>query len=746
MMLKNLKINKKLLILIIIAIVTSIVIGAVGMVLLNKLAKQSNDTYNTISRPLGELTEMSNSYGELRTDLRDLALNYDEALNEQYKKDIENSLATFETHIKNYKTILNNYHVTTTEEAKNVDLLMDQLPTLEATVSKGILAGIDNDSVQVTTIIKEEFAPISSTVLTAINTLTELNIDQASDASASAQKSMLLGNVVMIVVFIFGILILILVSMAITKAIVKPINEIVDIATNLAEGNMNVNVRVDSTDEIGILSSKFKQVIDTFKNIIQEMETMSKEHDQGNMDYAIHASKFKGSYKEVTEGVNNMISSYTGTIGEILVCLEGFGNGDFNVSMRELPGKKAEITTSVKHVKENLNDISSNINFLVKKASEGSLSEQVDISKFKGEWKSILTSLNSLMMVIAEPIKECSEVLLSMSKGNLSNKMNGNYKGDFNIIKSSMNKTTEAVSSYIVEIDNVLTEIANNNLNVGITREYVGQFSAIKNAINMIVASLSQVIGDINSAAEQVHTGARQISESSMTLAEGATEQASSVQELNATLDTINEKTQTTAQNAKMANKIAEESMANAQHGNQEMESMLTSMEGIKTASYNISKIIKVIDDIAFQTNLLALNAAVEAARAGEHGKGFAVVAEEVRNLAARSQKAASETTALIDDSVTKVNLGTKIAGETAEALKTIVENVTSVSGIIKEIDQASQDQAYGLSQVGIGLGQIAQVVQANSSTSEESAAASQELSSQSEVLRNMVGVFQMKR
>jgi methyl-accepting chemotaxis protein len=176
------------------------------------------------------------------------------------------------------------------------------------------------------------------------------------------------------------------------------------------------------------------------------------------------------------------------------------------------------------------------------------------------------------------------------------------------------------------------------------------------------------------------------------------------------------------------------------------MKDMLQSMDEINQSSNNISKIIKVIDDIAFQTNILALNAAVEAARAGQYGKGFAVVAEEVRNLAARSADAAKETTAMIEGSIRKVEIGTNMANETASSLNQIVDGITQAAELVGEIAQASNEQASGVAQVNDGITQVSQVVQTNSATSEESAASSEELAGQAELLKQMVARFKLKR
>ena len=286
--------------------------------------------------------------------------------------------------------------------------------------------------------------------------------------------------------------------------------------------------------------------------------------------------------------------------------------------------------------------------------------------------------------------------------------------------------------------------MANGDLTVRLNVESNDEIGHAANAFNKMSCQMNEVMSKISIASQQVASGSKNIADAGNMLAKGASSQASSVEELSASIAEINEQTKNNAGNAEEANNLASDTHAKANIGNQRMDEMLQAMVDINESSNNIAKIIKVIDEIAFQTNILALNAAVEAARAGQHGKGFAVVAEEVRNLAARSAEAAKSTTEIIQHSIDKVNAGTELAKGTAQALRSIKESIDHVTVLVADIAQASQKQSSALQMLNQGVLQVSNVVQTNSSTAEESASASVELNAQAELLQEAVSKFKI--
>jgi methyl-accepting chemotaxis protein len=341
---------------------------------------------------------------------------------------------------------------------------------------------------------------------------------------------------------------------------------------------------------------------------------------------------------------------------------------------------------------------------------------------------------------VRKPLEGVSIRLQEMSLGHSVKRLDLKTNDEISAMADTLDEFADSLHN---EVITMLKKLADGDLNISVSPK--DDEDILRTSLKTVGETLNSILAQIQNSANKIAQGSVLMSEASQAVSQAATEQAASLEEISSSMSELGSQTKSNAENAAQANNLTEEVTTSADNGNQHMQSMVVAMEEISQAGENISKVNKVIDEIAFQINLLALNAAVEAARAGKHGRGFAVVADEVRSLAARSAAAARETAALIEGATEKTQKGAEIAGITADALSEILSGLSEVKDVVAEIATASSEQAEGISQVNNGLIQLDQATQKNTANAEESASVAEELADEAKTLKQILFHFKMK-
>ncbi|MBN2344467.1 MAG: HAMP domain-containing protein [Deltaproteobacteria bacterium] len=683
----------------------------------------------------------------------------------------------------------------------------------------------DSEIVQLDETAMEQSLTNRKMILKCEETLSDLegiNTKLGNEAAAS-------GRNLAISAMLAGVILALLIGVVLTRSITKPLNEITGAAHEISRGNVDQKITVQQSDEIGQLATAFREIISAqrgkakvaeelsngnldatvellsdkdalgqalsglqgnIRRLIDDMNHMSAQHDAGDIDVVIPATEFAGAYRNMAEGVNQMVNGHISVKKKAMACIAEFGHGNFDAPLEKFPGKKAFINDTIETMRGNIKRFISEMNHMSHEHDAGDIDVVIPVNEFSGAFKEMASGVNNMVnghiavkkkamacikefgygnfdaplekfpgkkAFINETIEgvrknlkatsaEVQQLIDASQAGQLSVRGDhSQFAGGWKAMVQGINTLLDTILDPISEASDVLEQLANYNLTARVKGNYQGDHAKIKNALNSTGEVLHDAMAQVQQAVGQVNSAAQQISVSSQQVAEGASEQASSLEETTSSMEEMSGMTKQNADNTRQAQGLAEDTREAANKGTGEMQRMVGAMGKIKTAAERTAEIIKDINDIAFQTNLLALNAAVEAARAGDAGRGFAVVAEEVRNLAGRAKDAAQNTESLIKESVMLAETGEKISGDVNENLTSMVGAIQKVTDIISEITLASQEQARGIEQVNKAMVEMDQVTQRAAANSEESSSAAEELAGQAQELMSLVAKFKLE-
>lgn len=524
------------------------------------------------------------------------------------------------------------------------------------------------------------------------------------------------------------------------KGMTAPLSQAVTVANAIAKGQLNNHFDHDTHDETGQLLQA-----------LATMQTLLKQRSDEDKKIADATSRINCALGNVT--TNILIADNNYRIIYLNHRAQQLFNSAEELIQQDLPHFKAnrllnrqidEFHQAPQRIRQLLESLTTTHQAMIK---IGGLTLEMNITPVinaQNERLGAVVELTNRTLEVAT-MQEINTVVQSATQGNFASRINlENKTGFFAEFSKSINLIMDLIQSMVEDLIQMLSALAQGNLTRTIQKNYAGEFEQLKTDANTTVHKLIEVMEVIKQSAAVVNQATAELSAGNINLSQRTEEQAASLQQIAASMEQITGTIQQNADNAEQANQLALTAKHLAEQGGGVVGTTVQAMNEISQSSQQITDIISIINEIAFQTNLLALNAAVEAARAGEQGRGFAVVAAEVRNLAQRSAKAAKQIKTLIQDSVSKVAEGRKLANQSGETLSEIVNAIKQVSGIVAQIANASREQATGIQYVNTALTQIDATTQQNGALVEQATAASKSLTEQAQQLKQQVEFFQL--
>lgn len=619
--------------------------------------------------------------------------------------------------------------------------------------------------------------------------LMNLQLRVAKSEYTTAQDNYLMVRNTSLLLISIGLILAAFSGYLLIKAISAPLTKAVNIAQNIAKGQLNNSIELDRHDEMGQLMLAMHQMQQAIQHYVQAQQQLAESHAKGQLTARLDPTQYPGTFGEMASQVNTLIDDYINVIDQTIFIIGRYSKGNFDQDMPNLAGEKQQITRSVAEVKSALLAISNDIHRLSAAGAAGDFKVRTDPTQYQYVFRTMLENLNLLIETCDDGFSNILGVSEALAKGDLTQTITKEYPGTFGRTQHGVNQTVLTLRKVIGEVDAMVTAaaeqgdfsvrlstadkqgfsltlaerlnqlsvvtdtglrdvmrvasaLADGDLTQSITTRYPGLFGETGHAVNVTVQNLQNLVGDIQTACNNIYHVTAEIAQGNADLSRRTESQAASLEETAASTEELTSTVHQNTENAKAANQLAASSADIVKNGGQVVRQVVDTMGDIQQSSRKIVDIISVIDSIAFQTNILALNAAVEAARAGEQGRGFAVVASEVRNLAQRSAVAAKEIKVLINTSVGLVENGSQQVNQAGLTMQDIERSIEKVRVLIHEITQASVEQSAGIAQVNQTVTHMDEVTQQNAALVEEAAAAAESLQEQAETMMQAVSVF----
>jgi methyl-accepting chemotaxis protein len=509
----------------------------------------------------------------------------------------------------------------------------------------------------------------------------------------------------------------------------KEFEQIVKAIKNLKNGEFNIEL-TSSNKKISNLVENINDLATELGTIENHAHSMYQEVENGNLDHRIDSREFKKGYKNILEYNNSMIDIPVAVIRDFNYAMGKLSAGDFDSKVsNNFTGEFHVIKTSFNMMSNILKNIQNDSFMINEAAKSGQLNVQADVSLYKGDYATIIQTMNNFTKITKDVFDETIFGLKALQKGDFDTRIETKYRGDFDIMKETVNNTAEILTKFITDLDNLNTESSKGNLKAKIDESfYHGGYEKVAQGINIFSQNVEQIVDTVTIASNEVLDAANVVNKLAQSISSGAEQQSSSLEETTASIEEISGNITETSKNAIRTNLVAEDTAVVAKKGGEAVHQTVEAMS-------IISEKIIIIEDIVYQTNLLALNAAIEAARAGEHGKGFAVVAAEVRKLAQRSKIAAEEIS-----KITKNSVG--ISQEAGNLIQSLLPKIEETANLVNDISEASKEQEIGIEQINVAISELEVVTQTNASASSELSSSAEELDAQAGELTKMMSYY----